>query len=394
MSLRLRLLGIGILGTVLTGLLSLLWLAAADRAPPWRPVDSLELQAADFGSPTGTVTHADGRLRTRAVDALGQTLLVHGGLRFDATAFRHLQLDFDPLPPTLRPLLLWAGPAGQGSSAIPWRAGGGTIDLGKLPGWTGEINTLGIALLPQDIVPVAASNDRLVGFGGVRLMSDSRRGAVAAVWSEWLAWRPWSGRSINTGGFELPVEASIRPRLWLALSVAGGALAVLLTAAGRQRRRPVLVAAALTAWLMMDLLQLRQLEWRSRTALAARSGVAADTPMTAQPTWSAPLAALKPQLDALPGSTRVLVYGESSFMRQYPVFLLREYDVAPLPSLAALPEDAVERRAVLALFGAGDWSFDPQAGTLRLGGRTLPADRVFDSPGQFGVYRLGRGDSR
>jgi hypothetical protein len=384
-----RLLLVAALASLLTASLALLWLAAPQLGLPWSPADERALAPAGFEVLAGSGAMADGQLELRGADADGRTLLIHAASGDAAGPFRYLQFEFADLPPTLRPVLVWRGPGGDGSAALPWGRGGGTVDLQRLAGWPPRFDALGLLLVPMDAVPPAAVANRQLAFRGIRLSSANRRDAVAALWTEWFAYRPWTGRSINTGGFELPIERSVRPLAWLAISVAGGLLAAAVAAGRRRRWQPLLFGAVVLLWVLLDLLQLRQLGMRAEAARHTRQSTPSAAPITAQPGLSAPLAALQQRLAGLPAGTRVLVYAEGAFLRQYPVFLLRAHDVAPLPSLAALPADVDSARPVLVLAGQGDWQHDAVNGVLRLGGRDVPAELLLAQP-PLAAYRLGR----
>lgn len=385
---NLRLLLIGALGTLLTAALSLLWLAAPEPGAPWSAATRIELAAERFRVGPGQAEPAPSGLQVAGADPQGRTVLVHGGLDLDAAALRYLSFRFDRLPPTLRPVLIWNGPAGQGSAAVPWSASGGTVDLRRLAGWPERLEWLGLLVLPMDAVPTAAAADRAFEFRGMTLQSASRRAAVAALWTELFAYRPWTGRSINTAGFELPIERRLRPLTWLAISLSGGLLASAIAAASRRRWKSVLLGAVLLLWVLLDLLQVRQLLTRAEAAGAARRAMPASQPLTAQPDLAAPMAELLQRLATLPSGVRVLVYGEGPFLGQYAVFLLRAHDAGPLRSLASLPAARAEDRPVLVLVGSGPWRYEASNGMLHLPDQLLVAEPLLERA-PLAAYRLG-----
>ncbi len=388
MSLRLVL--IGSFAAVVAAVALFAIASAPDRMPPWNAERQMRLQVDRFASPSGDVQVADDRLVTKAANAAAQTIVLHDGLAFDAGDYRFMRFDLRMTPPSTRPLLLWNTPGGLRSGAVPWHSGPITVDLARLQGWEGEISALGLALVPLEPLSTAASADRRLELGEVSLSSDNRRDAMAALWGEWIAYRPWGGRSINTGGFALPIERGVRPTPALAIIAAVVGLALWLAMRRRAGWR-VFAVVVLLAWVALDLMQLRQLHWRGEVAAAARAGAPADEPLTAQPTLAAPIARLIALLDRTPAA-RVIVHGDNEFSRQYPAYLLRGHDVATLPGVDALPDDAVERGAVLVLFGAGTWRFDPARGVLQFGERTLPATLLLADEPVLQAYRLGRSE--
>lgn len=386
MSLRLPL--IGALGTLLSACLALPWLAAPRFDLPWWSATSVELDAEGFRANPGSGASTGHGLRVTGADLGGRTVLIHAGLDLDVSRLHYLSFGFARLPPTLRPVLIWNGPAGQGSAALPWGLAGGTVELRRLAGWPERLDWLGLLLVPMDAVPTAAVAERAFVFHGMTLSSASRASATSALWTELLAYRPWTGRSINTGGFELPIERRVRPLAWLSISLAGGLLAMAASAAARRRWKPILLAAVLLLWVMLDLLQVRQLLMRAEAAALARGGTPPGHLVTAQPALATPVFELLQRLAAVPADARVLVYGEGAFLGPYSVFLLRDRDAGLLRNLAHLPPALIAQAPVLVLVGSGPWRFESATGTLHLPDQVLAAEPVFEHP-TLSAYRLG-----
>jgi hypothetical protein len=320
-------------------------------------------------------------------DAAGTTLLMQPVTPFDAASLRHLDYDLE-VEPTDKAHFLWRVGGQLRNAPLPRAAGGkGTIDLLALPGWEGEVDAIGIAASPTDMLHPAFVAGRDFAVRSLRLSSPSWKGALAALWNEWTAYRPWTGRSNNTGGFELAAVAG--PSLPLFVAVLA-AIAVLLVAmlSGREAARRAALPIVGVAAFWLAAVQLGQLAERGSAAKAAAARAATDPelPLSAQPLLAASARAVSTRLAAEPGRPRVFVGGENQFLGEYATWLLRKHNAAVLAPLEALPR-TFDAPAFLVLAGRGPWQFDVAAGRLTIGEGHWRAELIHDG-GLLSAYRV------
>lgn len=369
---------------LLLWLLALLWAVLPEFDAPWSAERQRGLAPIDWQPLAAQVEQqADGVwLRATSLDQpFGAR---RDGLDLAADDFDYLNVQWSALPTGAQLFLLWQADGHLQRALLPYGAGGSSVALAELPGWKGRIGMLGLLITAQDVAAAAALPSREAYLRAFTLSDRNRRSALAAVVSSWLAHRPWTGVSINSAGLELGHRPPLPWQPWLA--ALGAALGWWLGWRQPPRRRGWLAFAA--AWLLLLALQCWQQLLRARdyTVLAQQSQQR-ELPLSA----SAPLAIgaerVLQALQGVPPPPRLLVYGGNPFFRQYTPFLLHAHDVAPLPSLAALPADAGRRGAVLVLVGSGDWQFEAAARQLRVAGRTLAAEALV-TDGVVQAYRL------
>jgi hypothetical protein len=150
--------------------------------------DRAQLTAADAGE-------RDGVLRIRGADANGLTLVMQPVDAVDAARYRYLTLELDDVPGVLRAMAIWRIDGAFHAMPLPggFRAGT-TVDLHQSPAWQGTLESVGFALLPTDYLATVATLERDFVFVGGRLESDSWRGALRSLRTQWRAYRPWNGR--------------------------------------------------------------------------------------------------------------------------------------------------------------------------------------------------------
>lgn len=381
---------LGYLAALLLGA-TLLLLAFARPGPgvPWQAGGRLELAPAQFESPASEVALRETSVRAEGADAGGVTLLRQATPGLAAGAWRYLHYRIDAAPAAGKRMLVWNGEAGQGMALLPSAAG--TLDLARHPGWKGTIAWLGVAAAPVDYLPAAAMESASLEIHALELQPPSWRGALAALWTDWRAATPWSGRSLNTGGFELAPRAA--PSL-TGFVAACAALAAALAFAlfGRVAGRRALLPILLLALALPALHQLAQLAARGATASAAArlAHDRPDTPLAAQPQLAAAALRLSRGLQDGGGAPRLLVHGANQFLGEYGVWLLRAHDVAMLWEPAMLPPPGTAGDWRVVLVGAGDWEFDPARGRLRIGQEERDAAADVDA-GVMKSYRLAPG---
>jgi hypothetical protein len=378
--------GVYLLALALATAALLLALCHPGQGAPWRAPRTHGLALDAFQSPAATVAVREHSVHAEGADAGGVTLL-RQATDLDATQWRYLRYRAAPPAAATRLLLVWSSSEGAGSAPLPRAAG--TLDLARQPAWRGRIQSLGVAAAPVDYLHGALLERPQLELGELRLEALSVAGALAALWSEWTALRPWSGRSSNTSGFELsPLPGpsfTAAVAVWIAIAslLAWGLL-------GRAAARAWLPRLVFGGALLLGIAQVGQLLHRASDASAAAALAARDpeAPLAAQPQLAAAARSLASRYEEEgAGQRRVLVHGANQFLGEYTVWLLRTQDAAMLWSADMLParDAAGDWRLVLA--GRGDWSFDADAGRLRLGTQERAA-RLEADLGPLQAFRL------
>jgi hypothetical protein len=371
----------------------LLALARPGDDAPWHPAEVRELPLSDFASPTARIALREAGLHFEA-PAPGMAELVHAVDGFDAERYRFVAYSFQDLPVANRLLLTWQGEHGRGFTALPDPVGaGGHFDLGRVPGWKGRIEVVGLALVPTDYAAAEVLPAPSLSLLRLELESSSWRGALSALLTEWTAYRGWTGRSINTSGFDFGSRKTSSLTAFVAL--AGVLVLVLLRlsfGAGALRRAAMPVIVACAALLVFE--QMRQHALRVAVAAQAAAGASADPsrPLAAHPPLAMDSTALLAQLHRDGLRLRTWVHGPGGFFSEYPVWLLREQDAGLIESPDGLPSNESMPDSLLVLVGRGDWSFDAATSRLSVGNRTLSAQRYFEGQGLV-AYRLQAGVS-
>lgn len=392
MRLPLRWLGFG-LGSI--ALLLALFAAFAAPGAGSGPTAATYVLAPDaFGSAASVVTLEGDVLRARGSDAGGSARVVQPTPGLDATRFRYFSYDIGAAPASMKQVLSWQGAKGQGAALLPpMPRGRGTIDLARVEAWSGPIDWVAISAMPVDYLAAAAVPDAELQLRHAVFETQDRPTAWAALATDWLAQRPWTGRSTNTGGFELGARPGPSLQVYVALAAAF-CLVLALACFGRARlgraALRILVAAAgvLAVW------QLQQLVGRASAARAAAAlADAHPVPVLgAQPAFALAADALSRQIDASASRPRLLVHGGNGFATEYATWLLRRHDAAPLQDAAQLPAQDALAGVALVLVGGGDWQFDPSSGLLRLGSHRRRAE-LLASAGPLQAYRILSSDA-
>lgn len=250
----------------------------------------------------------------------------------------------------------------NGSHRIDLRRAG--LDAGA------AYTAIGLWLGPPDYLPAAAAEPVDVRIEALTLERPGLAAALQMLGQSWLGYRPWTGRSLNTAGFEHGPRPPPGLQLVLAAWLAGMLPILHGMRAGRRCGRP-LVLGALG---VLALVAVLDLDRRAATALAAARAARPGIELSALPALETELAGLvRAWRDDPP--RRVLVWSEDRFLREYPVWLLRSFDAAALdhPGQLDALASAGEGSLRLLLFGASGWRYDRRTGVLELGGRRLAA---------------------
>jgi hypothetical protein len=346
--------------------LSLLALAGVRPGMPLFPAATLAFEPPQLAA--ADAQQGDGVLRIRGADANGLTLVMQPVDRIQAARFRYMVLQLAEVPRALRATAIWrvdgvfhTSPLpGSFRSAVTW-------DMQASSSWQGRLDSVGVGLLPTDYLAPIATLEREFAFISGRLESESWAGALRALSTQWRVYRPWDGRSNNTAG----VELSAMPGPPLQLFVFVMVLVTLLAAAiggGMPSLRQALSPAMMVALSTLAMWQAAQVGMRAQVAIEARAAVAhlPDWPLAAVPAIGNDAARLLALLEER-APPRLIVWGESRFMREYPTWLLRDLNTASLDDPSQLngggPRVADN---VLVLAGPGGWRVD--ADRLELAG--------------------------
>lgn len=361
---------------------------------PWTPQHARELPLAEFASKSSQVSLTEGMVRAEGVDAQGATRLFHSVAGLLAADYRYFAFDVDEVPTVSKLMLVWQGSEGQGIAALPETPfGRGTIDLSRLDAWKGSIESIGLVVMPTDYLSAAAVKESKFALRAAHFESAGWSASLRALASEWTAYRPWTGRSNNTGGTELAGGAG--PSLqafmmvWLLCALATLGLCV-----GWVRARTIALPLMCSACVILALLQVRQLALRAAVAHHAAALVQDQPtlPLAAQPQLAVAAQALSKHIDATGERPRVLVHGATQFFSEYATWLLRTQDAATLALPEQLPAQDKLSGWLLVLVGPGDWEHVAGSDSLRLGAQERRASLYIDA-GVMKAYRFETQDS-
>jgi hypothetical protein len=368
----------------IAALVALLWAAGWKPGLAWS-TEAEPLDAALWNSPTSELQPAGRgrRLNGQAADGMQLVWLDRDGL--EAGGRRFLWLCIDELGPEQR-VAVAVGADGRlhwlplHDTWANWRS----VDLERLPSWRGEVQALAVAVLRVDYLPAQAAPARQPVLCGAELRGDEFASRLRSRWTQWFGGRGWSGRSINSAGLQLGESRApdVLP-VWAALSALALVLAVWV--GGRRWLMPALAAVLLLPTAV-------ELGQQTRRALAAQASAAAvdaaGSVLSAAPALVSEFDAMRPALRAA-AVKRLLVLSSNSFLREYPVWLLREFNVAGAePDWVADFSALQAEEAVLLVPRAEGWAWDATSGMLQREGLRLPARELASGPGWLAL-RLG-----
>jgi len=124
----------------------------------------------------------------------GNNALITTPLVFDAQNYPYLRYRFDGLQPGVRVQFFWStaeNPEQTFTAVIPSKSGtSSTFNLGAQPAWQGTITDIALFITGD----LRAQPLRIPE---ITFASHSWHAFVASIWSDWTAFRGWSGSSIN-----------------------------------------------------------------------------------------------------------------------------------------------------------------------------------------------------
>ena len=235
----------------------LLWATDARWSAPLSPQMRQELNGSAFHEVFGRAVARDGRLAVQAASE-DHSALQMVSVNVEAADFAILRYRFVDFPRTLELSLVFRtadSPDDVQTISLQWPGSGdATFDLSQVPAWRGTIIEIGFSeFATAQLVPPA------LGFAPFELdhavlWSESWRGEVAALLTDWFGAWPWSQRSVAALGREsdAPRARSMIVVTALAAAISIGWLVLLL---GLRARRALVVALACTAsaWVLLDL---------------------------------------------------------------------------------------------------------------------------------------------
>jgi hypothetical protein len=376
-------------GGLMLGVLVLLGFAGIGPGTPLQAARIIALEPAQMASADSTIERDGSSLWIVGAPANGISLVMQQVAPFEAREFRHFSLSLAEVAPVLRGALVWRTDGELRALPLPGAFHADTtLDLSRFQEWHGTVDAIGFALMPSDYLAAELTRQRKVEFVQGRLASDSWRGALRALASQWTAYRPWIGRSNHTSGYELASTPGPSLQAFVASLLLVASLAAIVAGGreGLRRAGAIMVCIALGVLVVR---QVAQLGLRAQVAVeaSARASVRPEWPLAAMPQLAHEALMLDMHLARAPPA-RVLVWGEEGFTREYPTWLLRRFNAASLHSpsqLGLLPSSG--DGSVLVLVGAGGWSHDALQSTLQLADESVSVLPVLEGS-LLTAYRL------
>lgn len=378
-------------------LLVLGWAARVSPSDPWLPSAQITRSGSDALSVFG-VTVADPK--GARVNALGPRNLALQSFKFrtpiaaeDFSVLHYRILDF---PHSLELALIFRRadlPADVISVSLPWPGpNGASIDLGQIEQWQGEIVEIGFSEFPAAHVASMQLPFQPFVVAGIQLESRSWSGLLHALRTDWLAYMPWSQRSINAlgRGQRLPQPRAILPVV--ALGLAGSVLLLwgILRLRSRVHALQIGALVIVAGWLLIDARWMWVLAQRQQSTQSLYAGKDWDQRKSLQmdADLMAFAARISAMVEAMGKQTKVLLWSWSSFDEGRLAYHLRPLNVAVLypgtrPDLSKPVLLVIDDRK-------GQWEYSTASGELRGPSWRFVAQRIYQQ-GKFGLYRLETG---
>ena len=349
------------------------------------------LDASDFHVVMGAGVEDGSALRVGAVGDDGNALQSIPLEHLRAQDFSVLRYRFEGFPRTLELSLVFRrsdSPDDVQVATVPWPgAGWRSVDLRKVPGWSGEITELGFAeyATPQVAPPSVAFQP--FRFDKAELWSPSLRGGLAALDTSWFGETPWALMSVSALG---PTrEVAQAPPLTPLLAI-GAMLSLLACALILRWSRPLLLRhaafAVLALWALLDLRWLDDFHAKHELTENLYAGKSWSERARLLPDQDIAFAAeqVKTYLAGQPPARRILVASDSNYTFLRLVYLLLPLDVAPLQQVAAA--QPLPQNALFLLYASTQWRYDAERRVVIGGTQAYSAEPVFDS-GDVHIYR-------
>ena len=364
---------LGSIMVLAAGLLLFAWMAGITGTTPWQPTMHWAAEPLEAQPLTGQLKTDQDAAYLGDADSAGATAVLWPAPAqlAESSIAKVCVQNVDQLT---RVLLLWRAEGALHRQLMPGLgAGCSYVDLSAHIGWTPSVDAVGLALLPVDYFPPTAVSHRQVRIDAVEFSSESIPARAAALLEDWLAYRPWGGRSINTQGFAFGNTAGPSQYSFLilwALSAAvifAGLRVIRLTHA---LRGALLCAVALIALQQTWQIAIRALEAQSAVTVASSS----QAELAAQPAFAPDINALSQQL-AERRVRRIFIGADDRFSREYPLWLMRQWDAGFVwPEQWGMVLPVLHADDLVVMAGRGNWAFDGERQMLRIGELELAAE--------------------
>ena len=335
-----------------SGCVLLLWAAVVDWRAPISPAVERHFSGSEFRAIFGSGRAQNGRLLVESAGEDFSSLQSTTLANLDAAQFPILRYRFDKFPRTLELSLVFRtaeNPGDVQTISLPWPGSGvSTFDLGHVAAWKGAIIELGFAQFAtaQNVPP--AFGFKPFDLVSAQLCSDSWRGDVAALATDWFGAWPWSQRSVHALGREgdTPRDHSAVLTAALAVAIVIGWCVLFARLRGRRLLTCVLVCFAL-AWLALDLRWQSGLVQRLLATRTLYAGVA--WPERARIVGDTDIEHAADDVRALlrdePRQTRILVESGSNYQTLRLIWHLLPFNVGNLAAAtrfhSTLPENCL-----------------------------------------------------
>lgn len=371
--------------------------AGVPWSAPWQPAQRQVLDAETFQPVIGSAMADRDGMTVGAVGIERVALQVRPLEQPIAAAdFPILRYRFERFPRTLELSLVFRRDDNADDVqvvSLPWPGDGEmTLNLTDVPEWRGRITELGFSqqATPQ-LIPAGIPFEPF-RFVEAQLWAASWHGGLAALASDWTAYRPWGFFSVSSVDQDAGVSLPRRPALlWLVEIgiVATVIIALLLFGWRVQATRRAIAIVLVLGWLLLDALWLAQLYERRATTRLVYAGL--DWPQREARVPDDELQAAAARIravvaDAGQGS-RVLIHAAS------PVEMNR-LQYLSLPVNVGLLVYAIDPMAfrfpagtLLVLYGMDDWYYDATTRSVRKDLLNFPSDPVIDE-GRLRIFRI------
>ncbi len=383
--------GVLIVGVVLLA-------AGVPWSSPLSPAERHQLEPGDFQIVMGSALHTEAGLEVGAVgnERVALQSLPLGMQGIDAATLDVLRYRFENFPRTLELSLLFrraSDPDDVQVVSLPWPGRGeSAFNLRDVPTWKGQITEIGFieAATPQLIpngIPFAAF--RLVD---AQLWSSSWRGGLAALSTDWLAYRPWGLFAVSSVDQEAGTSLPRRPALLLVVESAiaiVGVVGLLLFGWRRREFRIGLLVVFAIGWLLLDAVWVGQLYERQATTRKVYAGKNWPERARLVPDDDLLKAAdrLRDMVARFDPPPRVVIHAAS------PVEMNR-LQYLSLPVNAALLVWSIDPMrydfppgTLLVLYGMQDWTYDADSHQVRTPDLTFPTEPVLEE-GALRIFRI------
>lgn len=379
-------------------LLVLGWAARVSPGDPWLASQQLTRDGSEAQSIFGVASaDADG-LR---VQALGPRALGLQSWRLgdpiSADDYRVLHYALNDFPRSMDLTLIFRRadlPGDVISVSLPWPGvNGAAIDLGLVEQWQGEIVEIGFSEYPSSGVAKLKLPFEPFTVVGVQLESSSWYGLLRALFTDWLAYRPWSLRSINVLGADMLIPHHHATLPIMALGLAGSLLLLwaILGVRSRARALRIVVLVVAAGWLLIDARWMWVLAQRQQGTqmLYADKSWEQRKDLQKDADLMTFAARVRGMVQSMSDAQKVLLWAESRFEEGRLGYHLRPLNVAllyPGTESRHLPEGIL----LLVDDSKGRWKYAADSGDLHGPSWRFSAQRIYQQ-GSRSLYRLDSG---